>query len=47
LSLRETDRFLPAAAVRDPLALQAWWSYLTPVLDAHARGAGGFVRARE
>lgn len=35
--LKEMQRFLPAAAVRDTLAQPAWWSYLTSVLDDQTR----------
>lgn len=35
--LKEMQRFLPAASVRETLAQPAWWSYLTSVLDDQAR----------
>lgn len=35
--LKEMQRFLPAAVVRDTLSQPAWWSYLTSVLDDQAR----------
>jgi hypothetical protein len=35
--LREMQRFLPAATVRETLAQPAWWSYLISVLDDQAR----------
>jgi predicted nucleotidyltransferase component of viral defense system len=37
--LREIQRFLPAATVRETLAQPAWWSYLISVLDDQARMA--------
>jgi hypothetical protein len=35
--LREMQRFLPVAVVRDTLSQPAWWSYLTSVLADQAR----------
>ncbi len=35
--LKEMQRFLPAAVVRDTLSQPAWWIYLTSVLDDQAR----------
>jgi hypothetical protein len=37
--LREIQRFLPAATVRETLSQPAWWSYLISVLDDQARMA--------
>jgi predicted nucleotidyltransferase component of viral defense system len=35
--LKEMQRFLPAATVRETLGQPAWWSYLSSVLDEQAR----------
>jgi len=35
--LKEMQRFLPVATVRDTLAQPAWWSYLASLLDDQAR----------
>lgn len=35
--LKEMQRFLPAATVRETLGQPAWWSYLISVLDEQAR----------
>lgn len=37
--LKEMQRFLPAATVRDTLSQRGWWSYLTSVVEDQARVA--------
>jgi hypothetical protein len=37
--LKEMQRFLPAATVRDTVAQSAWWDYLMSVLEDQARMA--------
>ncbi len=37
--LKEMQRFLPAATVRDTLSQRGWWSYLTSVVEDQARAA--------
>ena len=42
--LKEMRRFLPAASVRDTVEKQAYWQYLTQVIDEQAARA---IRALE
>ena len=42
--LKEMRRFLPAASVRDTVDKQAYWQYLTQVIDEQATRA---IRALE